>query len=69
MRALSRELADLKAWIINDAYTDIQRSAAIDKASVDDGLKGNRRELRGLRRYLTQVDDLRQATQPQRIIP
>ena len=60
MRAPSRELADLKAWI-NDAHADVQRSVAIDKASVDDGLKENRRERGGLRRYLTQVDDFLKA--------
>ena len=55
MTALSKEIAELKARI-NDGYSDTQRGAAINKASVDDRLNENCRELTSLPRYLVKVD-------------
>ena len=64
MRALARELADLKSWI-NDARARTS-NRAVDKESVDHGPRENRRELRGLRRYLTQVDEFLEQDFPPR---
>ena len=55
LKALSKEVADLKAWI-NNAHDDIQGSAAINKDAVAGGLKGTRKDLRSLRRYIGQAD-------------
>ena len=41
LQALSNEIADL-----NDAHNDMQRSTAIDKESVDGGLRETRKDLR-----------------------
>ena len=46
---------------MSDVHSDAQRSAAVGKASVDDGLRENRRELRGIRRYLVKMDDFLKA--------
>ena len=55
IKALSKEMADLRAWI-SDAHNDKQRSAIIDKESVDGGLRETRKDLRNLRKYLEQVE-------------
>ena len=56
-------MLDLKKWF-NGALVDTQRSAAIDKESVDTGLKETHRDLRHLHKYLSGVDAILKAKFP-----
>ena len=58
IKGLSKELLDLKAWI-NDVLVDMLRSAAIDKESIDGGMKEAREDMRNLRKDLREVDSTR----------
>ena len=60
LKALSKEIVDLKACISN-ARNDMQRSAALDKSPVDGGLKETRNDLQCLRQNIGQVDDFLRA--------